>query len=96
MNDTPKQETQAEQWEKLRDDLHENDIDTYYAVHTDGHHQGWKALTLILENKMINAMDQLRAAQDAAYENDPDSAIEYNAMIKGLKIAQNLLTQSNQ
>lgn len=96
MTEIPEAENQNERWKKLRDELHDTDIDTYYAVHSDGHHQGWKGLTVLLENKLIDEMDELRVRQDAAYDVDPDSALEYSAMLRGLQIARNLLTQSNQ
>lgn len=81
--------------EDLRKALFEKDITTYYAVEAYGYMDGMAAARFLLEEKLIDEMDKVRAAQDAAYDIDPDSAIEHSAMLKGLRIARDLLTQSN-
>jgi hypothetical protein len=86
-----------EDWQKLRAELKKNDIDTYYAVHSDGHHDGWKNLTQLLNDKIKDYMDSIRERIDAT---DPDadeiSAAKLRGRIDGLRDALQLIIESNQ
>jgi hypothetical protein len=84
------QEHQAE----LRAALHESDIETYYAVNADGHHDGWKNLTTLLTDKIESHMDDIRALMRK--ENDEIGSAKLRGRIDGLRDALQLLTESNQ
>jgi hypothetical protein len=95
MNDmTPEQFQERQQ--KLRDALFESDIDTYYAVHADGHHQGWKGLTQLLNDKINHYMDAVRERMDENENKDEIDSAKYRGRINGLRDALQLITESNQ
>lgn len=79
---------------ELRKTLHANDIDTYYAVHSDGHHQGWKGLTQLLNDKIKDHMDEIRRLM---HDNkDEIESAKLRGRIDGLRDALQLITESNQ
>ena len=90
--DTPEAHQKRQAW--LRDQLHESDIDTYYAVHSDGHHQGWKGLTQLLNDKIEAHMDEIRSLMRAT--TDEIESAKLRGRIDGLRDALQLITESNQ
>jgi len=81
---------------KLRAALHESDIETYYAVHSDGHHDGWKNLTQLLNDKIEAHMDVIRDWMDQPNAQDEIPAAKLRGRIDGLRDALQLITESNQ
>jgi len=77
-------------WEALRAELKANDIDTYYAVHSDGHHDGWKNLTQLLNDKINDHMDEIRERMEST-DDEIDSA-KLRGRIDGLRDALQLIT----
>jgi hypothetical protein len=87
------QDDQNTRWEMLRNTLHETDIETYYAVHSDGNHQGWKGLSLILDDKIKTHMDEIRRLMRK--EKDEIQSAKLRGRIDGLRDALQLITESN-
>ena len=87
------EEYQAHQ-AKLRADLYEKDIETYYAVNQSGHSDGWAGLTQLLTDKIHDTMDVIRKRQEET-EGEIDSA-KLRGRIDGLRDALQLLNESNQ
>lgn len=81
-------------WAKLRAELKANDIDTYYAVHSDGHHDGWKNLTQLLNDKINDHMDVVREWIES--NDDEIHSAKLRGRIDGLRDALQLITESNQ
>lgn len=90
------EDTLREHWKALRDALKDNDIDTYYAVHSDGHSDGWKGLTQLLKDKIETHMDVIRDWMDEPNAQDEILAAKLRGRIDGLRDALQLLTESNQ
>jgi hypothetical protein len=91
---TNEPDDQHARWEILRNALRDTDMDTYYAVHSDGHHQGWKGLTLILDDKIKSHMDEIRRLMRK--EKDEISSAKLRGRIDGLRDALQLITETNQ
>jgi hypothetical protein len=88
---TPEQYRARQQ--KLRDNLHESDIDTYYAVHSDGHSQGWKGLTLMLTERLKSEQDEFRRILD---DNDDEiESAKLRGKISGIQSALQFITELN-
>jgi hypothetical protein len=84
-------------WEQLRDELRANDLETYWAVHSDGHHDGWKNLTQLLNDKINDHLDVVRERMDATDASDDEiSSAKLRGRIDGLRDALQLITESNQ
>ena len=83
-------------WAKLRAQLKAKDIDTYHAVHSDGHSQGWKGLTQLLNDKIEAHMDVIRDWMDQPNAQDEIPAAKLRGRIDGLRDALQLITESNQ
>jgi hypothetical protein len=83
-----------ERKQNLSEALFESDVETYYAVHSDGHHQGWKGLTQLLNDKINDYMDVIRERMDNTTD-EIDSA-KLRGRIDGLRDALQLITESNQ
>jgi len=81
-------------WPQRRETLRNEDIQTYYAVHSDGHHDGWKNLTQLLNDKIVDLMDKIREKMENT-DDDIDSA-KLRGRIDGLRDALQLITESNQ
>lgn len=95
MNDQiPPAENHHQRSERLRNTLAEKDIDTFYAVHSDGHHQGWKGLTQLLNDKIESHMDEIRRIM--RYTKDEIESAKLRGRIDGLRDALQLITESNQ
>jgi len=91
---TNEPDDQNNRWKVLRNKLHDTDLETYYAVHSDGHNLGWKGLTLILEEKIKAHMDEIRRLMRK--EKDEISSAKLRGRIDGLRDALQLITESNQ
>jgi hypothetical protein len=88
---TPEQYKQHQA--KLRAALHESDIDTYYAVHSDGHTQGWKGLTLMLTERIKSEQDEFRRIM---HDNDDEiESAKLRGKISGLQSALQFITELN-
>jgi len=85
-----------EEWARLRAELKANDIDTYYAVHSYGHSQGWKGLTQLLTDKIETHMDVIRDWMDQPNAQDEIPAAKLRGRIDGLRDALQLIIESNQ
>ena len=82
------------EWAELREKLKANDILTYYAVHSDGHHDGWKGLTQLLRDKIVDHMDKIRAMMEI--ESDEVLSAKLRGRINGLRDTLQIITESNQ
>ena len=91
---TPEQFQERQQ--KLREALFESDIETYYAVHSDGHHEGWKGLTQLLNDKINHYMDSVRERMDEQENEDEIESAKLRGRIDGLRNALYLITETNQ
>jgi hypothetical protein len=91
---TPEQFQERQQ--KLREALFKSDIDTYYAVHSDGHHEGWKSLTQLLNDKINHYMDAVRERMDEDDNKDEIHLAKLRGRIDGLRDALQLIKESNQ
>jgi hypothetical protein len=85
-----------DEWANLRAELKANDIDTYYAVHSDGHHDGWKGLTQLLKDKIESHINVIREWIDQPNAQDEIAAVKLRGRIDGLRDALQLITESNQ
>lgn len=82
------------EWAELREKLKSSDMQTYFAVHSDGHGDGWKNLTQLLNDKIETHMDAIRELMHDT-TNEIESA-KLRGRIDGLRDALQLITESNQ
>lgn len=90
----PPADDSSDDWPQLRETLRANDIQTFYAVHSDGHHDGWKGLTQLLRDKIVDHMDKIRAMMEK--ESDEISSAKLRGRIDGLRDTLQIITESNQ
>ena len=81
-------------WAELRAQLRETDIDTYFAVHSNGHSDGWKGLTQLLTDKINDRMDEIRERIENC--SDDYELAKLRGHINGLRDTLQLITESNQ
>jgi CRISPR/Cas system CSM-associated protein Csm2 small subunit len=92
-NQIPPADKQKNRWAELRAALHKNDIDTYYAVHSDGHSQGWSGLTLMLTERIKKEQDEFRRIM---HDNDDEiESAKLRGKISGLQSALQFITELN-
>ena len=88
---TPEQFQERQQ--KLRDKLHESDLDTYYAVHSNGHTNGWQGFALMLTERIKTEQDTFR---DLMHENDDEiESAKLRGKISGLQSALQFIRELN-
>jgi len=83
-----------EEWAALRAKLAQSDMMTYYAVHSDGHHNGWKGLAQLLNDKIEKHMDEIRKIMHDT--TDEIESAKLRGRIDGLRDTLQLITESNQ
>jgi hypothetical protein len=82
-----------EDWKELRELLKTKDIQTYYAVHSDGHSDGWAGLTTCLRERIKEHMDEIRHLMHNS--SDEIESAKLRGRITGLYDALQFINELN-